>query len=764
MSREVESGAERTTSRRVMASIAATIAIGVAMVVPTAASAAPDSLGDEFWLAFPGNISANSSEKTLFITGPEAASGTVEIPGLAFSEPFTVTPGTVTSVPLPIETDLAVQEGVEQKGIHVTADREVTVYGLNRQSATTDAYLGLPVDVLGTSNIVLGIGTGLGGTSELGIAASQDATTVTITPTVDGAGGRTAGTPYDVSLDRGDAYQLRAATAQEDLSGTIVNADKPISVYGGHQCANIPDQTFFACDHIVEQMPPTDAWGRSFGTVPLKTRTNGDTFRAVASQDGTDVAVNGSSVATLNRGEVHQQIIDGNSSITSNNPILVGQYSNSTTFDGAQNADPFEMLIPPLEQFLPGYTVSTPASGFPTNVINVVVPNSEVGNVAVDGTAVPPGDYTPIGGTGFSGAQVDVALGSHNLTGTQPFGAFSYGFGSFDSYGYAGGQSFAPIARVVSIAMDPASATHPVRTEQCVTATPRDQNGAAVPDVRLDFEVTGANTASGFLNADASGQARFCYTGNNVGEDAITASLGQLRGTATKTWVERSPDCPFELNGRIIQGDDTNETIVGTPNNDLLRGGGGDDSIDGIPGDDCLFGDAGNDQLTGADGTDQIFAGAGADKATGDAGNDDIDGGTDADDLNGNAGNDRVIGRGANDRVKGGPGRDRVQGSGGKDRVNGDGGNDTVRGGTHGDRVFGGPGNDKVQSQGGNDRIDGGDGRDNIRAGGGNDKVNSADGFRDKVKCGLGFDKATVDDKDVVSDDCERVIVKQGDR
>ena len=741
MNSERDRAMERTGRRAVTTLTATLLAIAVAVVAAPTANAAPDSEGTEFWLAFPGNFNSNG-EKTLFITGPEAASGTVEMPGLSFSQPFTVTPGTVTSVPLPADSDLNVNEGTQPKGIHVTSDREVSVYGLNRIPASTDAYLGLPVDVLGTSNIALGIGTGLGGTSQLGVAASQDATTVTITPTVDGAGGRTAGVPYDVTLNRGDAYQLRAATAQQDLSGSIVNADKPISVYGGHQCANIPNENFFACDHIVEQMPNTDTWGRSFGTVPLQTRTGGDTFRFVASQNGTEVAINGSPAATLNRGEVHQQIIEGQSTITANNPILVGQYSNSTSFDNAPNGDPFEMLIPPLEQFLPRYTMTTPASGFATNVINLVVPDSDVGNVSVDGTAVPGSAFTPIGSSGFSGAQQDVSLGSHNLNGTQPFGAFSYGFGFFDSYGYPGGQSFAPIARVVSIAVDPPSATHPVRTEQCVTATPRDEGGAAVPDVRLNFAVEGANTATGFQNADASGQARFCYTGNNVGDDTITASLGQIRGTATKTWVERSPDCPFELNGRIVQAGDTGETIVGTPNNDLLRGGAGDDTIDGIPGDDCLFGDAGSDKLTGAEGTDQL------------------EGGRDPDELSGNDGNDRAIGRGSDDRVKGDAGKDRVQGSGGNDMVNGDGGKDTVRGGTGKDRVEGGPGNDKVQSQGGRDRIAGGNGQDNIRAGGANDQVNSADGFPDTVKCGLGFDKAVVDDKDKVSSDCNRVTVR----
>jgi len=647
--------------------LAAIGAIAVGMFAPPAATAAPDSKGQEFWLAFPGNFSGGS-EKTLFITGDESATGTVEIPGLAFTSPFTVTPGSVTSVPLPSNSDLATADGVEAKGIHVTADREVTVYGLNRQSATTDAYLGLPVDVLGTEYIVLGYGPGQGGTSQLAVAASQDGTTVTITPKVNGSGGHTAGTPYTVNLASGDAYQLRAASTNQDLSGSIITADKPVGVYGGHQCANIPSSSFFACDHVVEQMPPTSTWGGSFGTVPLKTRQNGDTFQILAGQDGTEVKVNGAAVANLDRTGVHNQIIDGRATITANNPILVAQYSNSSSFDGV-TSDPFEMLIPPLEQFLPGYTVTTPASGFPSNFINLVVPDSAVGSAAVDGAAVPPGEYAPIGSSGFSGAQVDVSIGSHNLTGGgQPFGAFMYGFASFDSYGYPGGQSFAPIASVVSIELNPPTATHPVGTQQCVTATLRDQNGAGVPDVRVDFVVSGVNSASGFQNANASGNAQFCYTGNNLGNDTITASVGQLKATAAKTWVSVSPDSKescfsITIDGSKVQGTEANEKLTGTSKSDLLRGGGGKDEINGDAAADCLFGQSGGDNVSGDDGGDIIRGGSGNDKLTAGDGDDD------------------VRAQDGDDRVNGGPGNDKIKAQGrGRDRVNCGSGNDTVIG------------------------------------------------------------------------------------
>ena len=239
-------------------------------------------------------------------------------------------------------------------------------------------------------------------------------------------------------------------------------------------------------------------------------------------------------------------------------------------------------------------------------------------------------------------------------------------------------------------------------------------------------------------------------------------------------------DCSgFDITGISVQGDNNNNVITGTPNNDLLRGGGGDDNISGLPGDDCINGQPGNDVMTGAEGNDTILGEDGndnadggpdndtmtmgneADTAVGGTGNDSITGDSGADTLNGNDDNDLLKGFGDNDKISGDAGNDRVQGSGGNDKVTGADGKDKVRGGTGNDKVDGGDGNDQVQSQGGKDKIKGGTGEDNIRAGGGNDKVKAADGFKDKVKCGLGNDKATVDKIDVVASDCNKVKVKK---
>ena len=501
-----------------------------------------DSRGTEFWLMFTGNYSYSTPTLSLFIAGDIATTGTVTIPGLGFSAPFTITPGVVTTVVLPSSAQFSTSDVVENKGIHVTAGAEVSVYGLNRIPATTDAFLGLPTDILGTDHVVLGYPNVniLNGT-QFGFVASADDTVVTVTPSVT-TGSHPGGVPYTVNLSRGQAYQLRNTNAAPaDLSGTTVTSTKPIALYGGHECANIPDNTTYACDYLVEQLPPTNTWGRNFVTVPLATRQNGDTFRVLAATNGTTVNINGVPAATLNRGQAHQQIISGSSVITSNEPILLAQYSNGTTFDGV-TSDPFMMIIPPHEQFLAGYTVTTPSSGFNINFINIAAPAAAVGAITLDGTPIPVSSFSTIGTSGFKGAQLAVGLGTHNLSGPLPFGVFVYGFAFADSYGYPGGMSLSPVAVVTSISLAPKTGSDQVGTTHCVTATVEDQNAAPVVGVRVDFAVTGAHTLPGFSSTDSSGQASFCYQGTNGGNDLIVATISNLHDDATFTWTSnRAP-------------------------------------------------------------------------------------------------------------------------------------------------------------------------------------------------------------------------------
>lgn len=509
-----------------ISSIVALLAVG-----PVAAQ--QNSLGTDFWLGFMHNHFGSES-LPLFITGPAATSGTVSVPGLGFSQPFSVTPGTVTTVTVPLGAEVRNSDVAEDKGIHVTASDPVTVYGLNRRQFTTDAFLGLPTAVLGTDYIVLAYkNVNIVNKSEFMVVASANATTVTITPSAT-TGPHTAGVPYNVTLNQGQAYLLQNTDNGSDLSGSFVTSDKPVAVYGGHGCANVPPG-FVACDHLVEQLPPTPAWGTQFVTAPLATRQGGDTFRFLAGSNGTAVAVNGANVATLNRGQFHEMIINGPATVSASAPILVAQYSHGTSYDGV-TSDPFMMLIPPFEQFLGSYTITTPASGFAVNFASVVAPAAAVGSVLFDGAPIAPGNFTAIGSSGFSYAHVSLTLGSHTFSAPQAFGVFTYGFDSADSYGYPGGLSLAPVAIVATLVLTPETQNQPVGAQACLDATVRDQVSNPLEGVRVDFVITGVNPTSSFAFTNASGVAQFCYTGANTGTDTVTASVGLLFDTSTVNW------------------------------------------------------------------------------------------------------------------------------------------------------------------------------------------------------------------------------------
>jgi hypothetical protein len=199
------------------------------------------------------------------------------------------------------------------------------------------------------------------------------------------------------------------------------------------------------------------------------------------------------------------------------------------------------MLIPPYEQFLSAYTVSTPDAQFGfTNYVNVVAPTADVGLLMADGAVIPAASFQPIPGSTFSGAQLAVSSGSHTFEGPNPFGVYVYGFAQADSYGYPGGMQLAPVATVTTVSLSPATGSFSLGDQGCTTATVTDQHGNPVPNVRVDFTVAGANTTSGSLTAAAEGTAEFCYTGSAAGSDTVTAAVGTVTNTATFTWV--SPD------------------------------------------------------------------------------------------------------------------------------------------------------------------------------------------------------------------------------
>lgn len=155
--------------------------------------------------------------------------------------------------------------------------------------------------------------------------------------------------------------------------------------------------------------------------------------------------------------------------------------------------------------------------------------------------------------------------------------------------------------------------------------------------------------------------------------------------------------------------------INGNGSNNTLIGGSGPDIINGKGGDDTLFGLGGSDVLNGGNGDDQLYGGGGADI------------------LNGDRGDDQLFGGGGDDTLDGGRGDDFLDGGAGDDTLEGGRGDDILLGGGGGDSLSGGRGNDYLGGGGGSDTLDGGRGNDMLEGGAGADVFAFKDQFGDDV-------------------------------
>ncbi|WP_051160071.1 T9SS type A sorting domain-containing protein [Cyclobacterium qasimii] len=508
------------------------------MSLVNAQNGVPDNKGKEFWLMFNRNLDNRGINPDLFITGDIATTGRVNLPNDVQID-FSVVPGEITKIDLPISILAIEEEEISQKGIHIIAENEVTVYGLSQRTNSTDAFLGLPLDVLGNEYVVMSNGTLIINRtvsySLLGIVAPWDNTEVTIIPSSD-TRNRQKGVPFKINLQKGEIYQLSAAVSNGDLTGTIITSNNSIAVFSGHTCSYVGSGAR-TCDFIIEQIPPVLSLGQRFVTVPLATRKAGDIFRMVATKDGTNISIVGTNdfkeSISLNRGEFREISIPSGvfSNIISNQAVLVAQFSKSQDVDNV-TSDPFMVLIPPFEQFQNQYTVSTPSSGFSKHFINLSVPISQKDKIKLNESFLDSSLFTDIPGSAFAGAQVEVSAGTNNISGNLAFGAFIYGFGSNDSYGYPAGQALSSVEQVESISLDLEQEIEQGST-YCFNSTVTDDEGVPIFGVRVDFEIEGPNEKIGFAVTDEQGIANFCYDAVSEGTDKIIATVGSTTTEGT---------------------------------------------------------------------------------------------------------------------------------------------------------------------------------------------------------------------------------------
>ena len=228
-------------------------------------------------------------------------------------------------------------------------------------------------------------------------------------------------------------------------------------MFSGNIKTSIGKGTF--ADHLVEQLIPSDRWGKEFVTAPIPERSVGDVFRLVAKSNGTIINVPGMAPIHLNAGDRKEFELPSQqyTHITCNQPVMLAQFVKSQQ-DPQEPADPSMMMIPPYEQFGADYTFTTPEYSHPEygnasifrykNEFMIVAKKLEISGLLLDGNMFPQTNWLDTPGTNLVGTSITLDHGPHTVRHSDPlstFGGYLYGHAYHESYGFPMGMRTAKI-------------------------------------------------------------------------------------------------------------------------------------------------------------------------------------------------------------------------------------------------------------------------------------------------------------------------------
>tara|TARA_B100000508_G_scaffold24343_1_gene17491 strand:+ start:20886 stop:24494 length:3609 start_codon:yes stop_codon:yes gene_type:complete len=411
--------------------------------------------GKEFWFGYIENLV--NATPDVYISAENDVTGVIEVPGLGFTQNFNVTGGTTQSFALPNGALPPYNEGTHNLAVHVTSCDSITVYAVNPGSASADATVVYPKTSLGIDYTVLNMTGSPGDWGDAAIiVATEDNTDIEIVPSVNTDGGQPAGVPFTITLNQGEMYQLTHNNGADDLTGTTIkgvnsNDCLPFAVFSGSQCINIGGCT--ACDHIYEQLLPTANLGLTYAAIPhaLKNTTH---YRIMATENNTDVFIDGGLVTTLNAGDFYQYDNNNYSIIEGSAPIAVMQYAEGVSCGGP--GDPFQVLLYPVEQSLENITFNAFQTPLVNDYwVNILVETANVPNVVLDGANISANFTQFPADPNYSYARINIAQGDHTLFSPGGTLANVYGWGNAESFGYCAGASLKNLTNDFDIVSTP---------------------------------------------------------------------------------------------------------------------------------------------------------------------------------------------------------------------------------------------------------------------------------------------------------------------
>ena len=340
----------------------------------------------EYYLGYFRYYSGGQLSVILINTISTPVNFTIEAPVAGFYHTGVVDGSSKSIVYLPI--GVAVFRNDRQyKGVYLRTDSDaITVIGQNEYDGISDTFFAISYKISSILTEYVYYGISVAGYSSsfrsaILIVGTEDNTimklTVTQTATTNTGNTLYTGREYSFVINRLQTFYIRSSSYTSDLTGTKIVTDKQVSVFSGHEVAQIPRSTCCG-DTLIEQVPPVTSWGRVFYTMPLATRKS-YTIKILASLNLTMIDIycdNFKESHTINEGKYYTKTLSQQQYcvIHSNKPVLVVQFSHGRGEDGI--GDPMMMIVPDMLQFSNRFTISTihntTRSGY-KHYVNIIV-------------------------------------------------------------------------------------------------------------------------------------------------------------------------------------------------------------------------------------------------------------------------------------------------------------------------------------------------------------------------------------------------------
>ena len=427
--------------------------------------------GKEFWVSFMGNGYKTNVDlfespwviNQVLISGKRDCTGTIENPITGWSQTFNVRANSITTIDN-LEAQSYVEtsdnERIISKGLRIVTTDTVSVFCTNIANVSFDASYVLPIHALADDYMIQSydqstyVGSGYEYaqflTSAFLIVATEDNTTIDITPTVESfTGNHPSYEEYSITMNAGEVYQFRSTSNgnHRDLSGTRITARdcKKIAVFNGNTLTAIPDSRT-SRDIVFEQAMPLQAWGKSF-VVTSSYGRNDDYVKVTSSSVGNEILKNGEPLTTLNVGESYIFVLtdtDASCFIESTLPAAVFLYNTSyNSYD--QSGDPSMVWIAPIEQRIDEITFTTfhdaEHADIDNHYVNIIVNTEDISTVYFDDELISPLLFQRVNGNNdYSYVKQQITHDVHHLSCAHGFNAHVYGFGHAKGYAYLVGS------------------------------------------------------------------------------------------------------------------------------------------------------------------------------------------------------------------------------------------------------------------------------------------------------------------------------------